>query len=99
GDALFPAAQPSRLSADARAGDAAVERLAPAAERPPRPPGERRRRDRGHRGPHGLGRRTFRDGRTVSYCDVAPGHPFHGPYHDLEYGFPVADDDALFERL
>ncbi len=35
----------------------------------------------------------------MSYCDVAPGHPFHGPYHDSEYGFPVADDDALFERL
>jgi len=35
----------------------------------------------------------------VSYCDVAPGHPFHGPYHDREYGFLVADDDALFERL
>ncbi len=33
------------------------------------------------------------------YCDLAPGHPFHGPYHDHEYGFPVADDDALFERL
>jgi len=35
----------------------------------------------------------------MSYCRVAPGHPFHGPYHDLEYGFPVADDDRLFERL
>lgn len=34
-----------------------------------------------------------------SYCDIAPGHPFHGPYHDHEYGFPVTDDDALFERL
>ncbi len=34
-----------------------------------------------------------------SYCDIAPGHPFHGPYHDREYGFPIADDDALFERL
>ncbi|WP_299233397.1 DNA-3-methyladenine glycosylase I [uncultured Halomonas sp.] len=33
------------------------------------------------------------------YCDLAPGHPFHGPYHDHEYGFPVGDDDALFERL
>lgn len=33
------------------------------------------------------------------YCDVAPGHPFHGPYHDREYGFPVRDDHALFERL
>jgi DNA-3-methyladenine glycosylase I len=34
-----------------------------------------------------------------TYCDAAPGHPFHGPYHDLEYGFPVTADDALFERL
>jgi len=33
------------------------------------------------------------------YCTSAPGHPFHGPYHDTEYGFPVADDTALFERL
>lgn len=33
------------------------------------------------------------------YCDVAPGHPWHGPYHDGEYGFPVDDDRALFERL
>ncbi len=35
----------------------------------------------------------------MSYCEIAPGHPFHGPYHDTEYGFPVADDDVLFERL
>ena len=35
----------------------------------------------------------------TSYCDIAPGHPFHGPYHDREYGFPVRSDDALFERL
>lgn len=35
----------------------------------------------------------------MSYCDVAIGHPFHGPYHDEEYGFPITDDDALFERL
>ena len=35
----------------------------------------------------------------TSYCDFAPGHPFHGPYHDHEYGFPVKSDDALFERL
>jgi DNA-3-methyladenine glycosylase I len=33
------------------------------------------------------------------YCDVAPGHPIHGPYHDHEYGFPIADERALFERL
>src|SRR4051812_29509352 len=35
----------------------------------------------------------------MSYCDIAPGHPFHGPYHDHEYGFRIADDNALFERL
>jgi len=34
-----------------------------------------------------------------SYCDIAPGHPFHGPYHDHEYGFPLRGDDELFERL
>jgi DNA-3-methyladenine glycosylase I len=33
------------------------------------------------------------------YCGAAQGHPFHGPYHDLEYGFPLRDDDGLFERL
>jgi DNA-3-methyladenine glycosylase I len=33
------------------------------------------------------------------YCDVAPGHPFHGPYHDTEYGFPITDEAGLFERL
>jgi DNA-3-methyladenine glycosylase I len=35
----------------------------------------------------------------TSYCDFATGHPFHGPYHDREYGFPVKDESALFERL
>jgi DNA-3-methyladenine glycosylase I len=34
----------------------------------------------------------------MSYCDAAE-EPFHGPYHDTEYGFPIRDDDALFERL
>lgn len=33
------------------------------------------------------------------YCDVAPGHPVHEPYHDLEYGVPIDDERALFERL
>jgi DNA-3-methyladenine glycosylase I len=33
------------------------------------------------------------------YCRYAPGHPFHGPYHDREYGFPLRTDAALFERL
>jgi len=35
----------------------------------------------------------------MSYCKVAPGHPLHGPYHELEYGFPVSDESLLFERL
>jgi len=34
-----------------------------------------------------------------SYCDVAPGHEWHGPYHDAEYGFPLTGDAELFERL
>lgn len=35
----------------------------------------------------------------MSYCDAAPGHPVHGPYHDHEYGFPLDGDDELLERL
>ncbi len=35
----------------------------------------------------------------AGYCEAAPGHPWHGPYHDSEYGFPVSDDHVLFERL
>lgn len=34
-----------------------------------------------------------------AYCDIAPGHPWHGPYHDREYGFPIRRDAALFERF
>jgi DNA-3-methyladenine glycosylase I len=33
------------------------------------------------------------------YCDIAPGHPIHQPYHDREYGFPMRDETGLFERL
>ena len=34
-----------------------------------------------------------------TYCEIAPGHEWHGPYHDEEYGFPLAGETALFERL
>ena len=34
-----------------------------------------------------------------AYCDFAPGTPFHGPYHDREYGVPLRDDAELLERL
>jgi DNA-3-methyladenine glycosylase I len=34
-----------------------------------------------------------------TYCELAPDDPLHGPYHDHEYGFPLAEDDELFERL
>jgi DNA-3-methyladenine glycosylase I len=34
-----------------------------------------------------------------TYCDAAPGHEWHGPYHEREYGFPLEDDAELFERL
>ena len=35
----------------------------------------------------------------MTYCEIAKGHPYHGPYHDKEYGFPIHDDNLLFERL
>jgi DNA-3-methyladenine glycosylase I len=35
----------------------------------------------------------------MSYCDVAPDDPLHGPYHDREYGFPLRGDAELLERL
>ena len=35
----------------------------------------------------------------MNYCEIAPGHPWHGPYHDHEYGFPQTDDAILLERL
>jgi DNA-3-methyladenine glycosylase I len=34
-----------------------------------------------------------------SYCEFAPGQPFHAEYHEREYGFPLEQDDALFGRL
>src|SRR5215210_5693211 len=36
---------------------------------------------------------------TLTYCDAAQGHEWHGPYHDSEYGFPLESDAELFERL
>jgi DNA-3-methyladenine glycosylase I len=33
------------------------------------------------------------------YCALAPNHPVHAFYHDQEYGFPVMNESALFERL
>jgi DNA-3-methyladenine glycosylase I len=33
------------------------------------------------------------------YCDFAIGNAIHGNYHDHEYGFPIDDESALFERL
>ncbi len=34
-----------------------------------------------------------------TFCEVSIGHTFHCPYHDKEYGFPLTDDNLLFERL
>ncbi|MCW9032657.1 MAG: DNA-3-methyladenine glycosylase I [Alphaproteobacteria bacterium] len=34
-----------------------------------------------------------------AYCESSINHPFHGPYHDTEYGFPLTDSNCLFERL
>ncbi len=35
----------------------------------------------------------------TTYCEASIGHPYHEPYHDEEYGFPINDDNLLFERL
>jgi DNA-3-methyladenine glycosylase I len=38
----------------------------------------------------------------TTYCDYCNSHPddtFNRNYHDKEYGFPLDDDNLLFERL
>jgi DNA-3-methyladenine glycosylase I len=38
----------------------------------------------------------------MTYCDYCNAHPediFNRNYHDTQYGFPISDDNALFERL
>jgi len=38
----------------------------------------------------------------TSYCEYIRDHPedtLHKAYHDTQYGFPLAEDAALFERL
>ena len=38
----------------------------------------------------------------MTYCEFVyteKAHPVHRAYHDTAYGFPIGDDDALFERL
>lgn len=43
---------------------------------------------------------AFRSAFDMSwYCDSAPDNPIHAAYHDNEYGFPITDEAALFERL
>src|SRR5512133_2421900 len=36
------------------------------------------------------------------YCDYCIAHPedtFNSVYHETQYGFPISDDNLLFERL
>ena len=38
----------------------------------------------------------------TSYCDYCNSHSediFNKEYHEKQYGFPLQDDDLLFERL
>jgi len=38
----------------------------------------------------------------TTYCDYCNSHPedtFNKSYHDTQYGFPLEDDNLLFERL
>jgi DNA-3-methyladenine glycosylase I len=46
-----------------------------------------------------LDRLTTQVFNDMHYCDSAPDHPDHGPYHETEYGFPARDEAILFERL
>ena len=44
----------------------------------------------------------FGYGIVTSYCVYVRSHPedeYNGLYHDREYGFPLKDDNLLFERL
>ena len=34
-----------------------------------------------------------------TYCRENPDDPWHVPYHDTQYGFPLESDDELFGRL
>jgi DNA-3-methyladenine glycosylase I len=34
-----------------------------------------------------------------SYCQIAPAHPVHAPYHAQDYGFVQREEAVLFERL
>jgi DNA-3-methyladenine glycosylase I len=36
---------------------------------------------------------------SLTYCEFARTDSLHGRYHDEEYGFPIQDDNLLFERL
>jgi len=39
---------------------------------------------------------------VTTYCDYCNSHPedtFNKTYHDTQYGFPLDDDNLLFERL
>jgi DNA-3-methyladenine glycosylase I len=35
----------------------------------------------------------------ASYCEYARNHPTHMMFHDQEHGFPVREENLLFERL
>lgn len=39
---------------------------------------------------------------SITYCEYCSSHPedmFNTRYHDTQYGFPIVDDNLLFERL
>ena len=65
------------------------------------PAWSRSRESRRNPGPAAVQARAFArmSGMGSCYCDFAPGHPLHGPYHDHEYGFPQCEESVLFERL
>src|SRR5512143_2332772 len=45
---------------------------------------------------------SFRGEAMLAYCQYVLAHPedsLHRTYHDKEYGFPLRDDNQLFERF
>jgi DNA-3-methyladenine glycosylase I len=49
-----------------------------------------------------MGGGAYRKQIMTTYCDYVREHPedlFNKTYHDTQYGFPLEDDNLLFERL
>ena len=78
--------------------DALESRIRHARESTPHPPARRGRRY-GAAMPNRLPPGVVRGDDGVARCFWCGGDPLYRAYHDREWGFPVADDVRLFEKL